>query len=271
MEIDFLKCNELLRTTFKIPNSKQVVNKILVDDVLKYMIQFKGVCTCDIECNTNPCGVCVQGGYCGNCNCKGACECNCQCQCECNEISNGNTIVCPCNCEVLSNNCTFPCECNCVCNCDCPCPCPCDCDCPCVGPSCDKRGSPKTDCEKNSDGKKVSYCNSATTLPDGTRVPAQCGTTNCANAHNPVGANNSGGSTSTGSNCNLLQNLGLQKKSSTDCTYTGAANCWNCACTTNCGTSNCGTACDGGVCNQCGAVRNCLSFCDNPTINCDLG
>jgi hypothetical protein len=49
---------QLLAPNLHSNQSKQVVNKTLVDDVLKYMIQFKGVCTCDVECGGGSYGVC---------------------------------------------------------------------------------------------------------------------------------------------------------------------------------------------------------------------
>ena len=220
---------QLLAPNLLSSESKQVVDKNLVDDVLKYMVQFKGVCTCDMECYKGPYGVCTAtcpNDTCNcNCNCRGACECPCQCQCECEEVRNGNVIVCPCNCEVAKTNCSYPCECNCVCNCACPCPCACDCNCPCVGPTCktetcDKNNKPvqvpKTECTnetKTCDDKgnkvveTVHYCNSATYVPasyaDGKYTPpkyteAQCGTNNCKDAYNPVGSKNEAGATNTG-------------------------------------------------------------------------
>ena len=330
-----MKCNQVLGTTIKVPDSKQVINvewlcqavglvypvihpagqglkqphnyhsqilsprlgvgskyaasKALVDDVLGYMVQFRHVCTCDIECSTSPCGACPQNDYCGNCNCVGPCECACQCQCECSEVRNGNDLVCPCNCEVLKGNCVWQCACKCNCNCECPCECACYCDCeaPCVGETCDPPGSgiPKTACttERGSDGRiiNVSYCNSGGYVtcsgnpPRSYYVSENCGTNNCASANNPPGQGDVN-NVSYNPGLTMLDgviktvpgnnNQGLNVPDNRSPTCTVNSNC-NCSSECACGASNCSTACGSGVTNTGGIQRNCLSFC--PVINCD--
>jgi hypothetical protein len=180
---------QLLAPNLLSSESKQVVDKNLVDDVLKYMVQFKGVCTCDMECYkgtpqaandpgkawSGKYGACAQTCPNDTCNCIGQCECPCQCQCECYEVRNGNTLVCPCNCEVASENCHYPCECN--CNCACPYPCPCECECQCKAPTCEPPGSgiPKMK-EVSPDGKIITYCQTTCyTCIDGKTVTGNCG------------------------------------------------------------------------------------------------
>ena len=261
---------QLLAVNLHSNQSLQVVDKNLVDDVLKYMIQFKGVCTCDMECYKGPYGVCTAtcpNDTCNcNCNCKGACECPCQCQCECYEVRNGNVLVCPCNCEVASRNCYYPCECNCVCNCACPCPCPCDCpsDCQCIGPTCDKvtcdsngkqKEIPKSQCETTGtckpDGKPlecITYCQTTCAkLPDGkTCITGECGQNSNDATTCPYGNGNNG----------------AEKGQTGSKGGGGNNNDHDCVCNCECNYDNACTACGG-------AVRNCLSFCGMP-INCDV-
>lgn len=134
---------------------------VIVDNVISYLLNFKGVCTCAMpsvpavcgECAFNHCGECKDENVCGvcqstctqnNCNCNGSystCNCNCVGNCECN-----CTGICECNCQ-------GECDCNCNCQCECTmsnctnnpatfCQCNCtqaasncvgDCECACIG------------------------------------------------------------------------------------------------------------------------------------------
>lgn len=100
---------------------RQAVDVNFVNDIINYLKQFKGVCTCATPSVPTVCGVCESNcasSQC-NCNCTGDCECNCNCQCECSASNNSNSF-CNCNCTSTSN-CITQCECNCCQACDCNC------------------------------------------------------------------------------------------------------------------------------------------------------
>jgi hypothetical protein len=125
-------------------NSKQVVDKTLVDKVVTYLSNFNAVCDndCDCPCTTSNCACASHctcdrncGGSSGDCtgsyNCYCNCACNCgsntECECECDGYWN-------CNCTKV-NNCDSKCaacgtnNCGSACNCQCDCACACDCAC----------------------------------------------------------------------------------------------------------------------------------------------
>jgi hypothetical protein len=146
--------------------------------------------------------------------------------------------------------------------CNCNCRGACECPSQCVGPTCDKKGMPMTDCEPGPNGTTITYCQTTcATNPDGTKINGNCGTDSKPASTCPFGQGNNGtpkpdpGGGINNETCYTCKN---------DPGTGGNTNDYQCACA--CGVDNCGTACGQGFDGEV-PFRECLTFC--PTLNCD--